>query len=393
MTRPITVLHLFPGAFDPKWNWDGDPVSRLMWPASAIVRHADRTRFDVFIGALTPPPDGVGDVPGLRLHAMAAAGRRRYPLAIVALARWLKAQRIDVVQTHLFDANVVGLLAARLARTPVTIATGHHSHEFAVRPRGLAYAIDALCTSRLAGHVIAPSRFMRDTLVSLYGMPSERIAVIPHGLDARRLTASPGARDRIRRELGMEGRVVLGAIGRLFWIKQYATLLRSFAVATRGCPEATLLLVGDGEDRGSLLALARTLGIEDRVRLLGLRGDVTEVLAAIDLFVHPALIESFGLVIIEAMAAGKPVLSTAVGVAPDVVAEDETGMLVPPRDPDALTHGLEKMLAIRERWEEMGRRAQRVAREFTAPKMVAAYEAHYLDWYAAARAPGSGRSA
>jgi glycosyltransferase involved in cell wall biosynthesis len=382
----LRVLHLLTNAFDPEWNWDGDPVSRVTWPVSAILRHTDAARFEVFIGTLTPPPENAGDIPGLRLHVIPARGRRAYPAAIVALARWLKARRIDVVQTHLYDANVVGLLAARLARTPVTIATGHHSHEFAVRPRGLAYWVDALCVSRLAGHAIVPSRFMRDTVAALYGMPAERIAVVTHGLDARRLATSPGARDRIRRELGLEGRVVLGGIGRLFWIKQYANLLRSFAAATTARPETTLLLIGDGPQREALQALARQLGVEERVMFLGLRGDVMEVLAAMDLFVHPALTESFGLVIVEAMAAAKPVLSTAVGIAPDVIADGETGMLVPPRDPDALTRGLDAMLAARGRWDAMGRRAQEVAREFTAPRMVAAYEALYLDWYAASGA-------
>ena len=386
MDRRLRVFHLLTNAFDPEWNWDPDPLSRVTWPISAILRHGDVTRFEVFVGTLSAPPERAGEIPGLRLYARPMRGHGDAPAAVLALARWLRAHRIDVVQTHLFVANVVGLLAARLARTPVTVATGHHSHEFAVRPRGPAYWIDAVCMARLARHVIAPSRFMRDTLVRLYGMPSARIAVVPHGLDARRLrTSSPGARQRVRRELGIEERLVVGAIGRLFWIKQYGTLLTSFAAATRDRPEAMLLLVGDGQERETLLALARRLGIDDRVRLLGLRGDVTDLLAAMDLFVHPALTESFGLVIIEAMAAGKPVLSTAVGIAPDVVVPGETGMTVPPGDPDALTRGLEQMLAMRERWHAMGERARCRAREFAAPEMVAAYEAHYLEWCAARR--------
>jgi glycosyltransferase involved in cell wall biosynthesis len=103
-----------------------------------------------------------------------------------------------------------------------------------------------------------------------------------------------------------------------------------------------------------------------------------------DLFVHPALTESFGLVLIEAMAAGKPLLSTRVGIAPEVVTE-ETGLLVPPQDAQALSEGLERLLSIRDRWEAMGRNAQRIAARFQAPSMVAGYEALAEQWHAASR--------
>jgi glycosyltransferase involved in cell wall biosynthesis len=390
--RRLRILHLLTNAFDPSWNWDDDPVSRLIWPASAIVRHTDRRRFELVIGTLRPPPAEAAGIPGLRLHALPITGPRGYPGAILQLARWLREQSIDVVQTHLFDATVVGLFAARLAGTLVTIATGHHSHEFAVSPRGLSFWLDSLCTARLAGHVIVPSPFMRETVADTYQMPRERIAVVRHGLDQRRLAASPDGRQRIRAELGLDGRLVVGAIGRLFWIKQYPHLLRAFAAAAQTRPKLALLIVGEGEQRAQLLGLARQLGVADRVTLLGLRGDVTSLLSAMDLFVHPALTESFGLVLIEAMAAGKPILSTAVGIAPEVVTE-ETGVLVSPSDPEALTRGLERLLSMRDQWEAMGRYAQHLAHQFTAVKMVAAYEAHAEEWLAASRAEPAPRPA
>jgi glycosyltransferase involved in cell wall biosynthesis len=352
---------------------------------SSLVKHTDRKRFELVIGTMRPPPSEAGSIPGLRLHALPIEGRKDYPRAIVALARWLRENCIDVVQTHLFDATVVGLSAARLARTPLTIVTGHHSHEFAVSPPSVSFFLDALCTSRLADRVIVPSAFMREAMLSVFPIPPEHIAVVPHGLDERRLISPAGARVQLRRALGIEDRVVVGAIGRLYWIKQYENLVRSFAAVAHARPELVLLIVGEGEQRAQLQALARELTVEDRIMWLGPRGDVPGLLAAMDIFVHPALTESFGLVLVEAMAAGKPLLSTAVGVAPQIVIDGETGLLVPARDPQALTRGLERLLGMRERWPAMGENAQRVAREFTAPKMVAAYEGLTSEWCSTSR--------
>ena len=385
MKRRLRILHLLTNAFDPPWNWDDDPVSRLTWPATSIFRHTDRSRFELVIGTLRPPPPEAGQIPGLRLHALPINGPGGFPKAILRLSRWLREQCIDVVQTHLFEAGVVGLSAARLAGTPVAIATGHHLHEFAVNASpGPGFWLDLLCTSRFAHHVIVPCQQMREIVARTYSMPAERIAVVPHGLDPRRLWQQPVSRDAIRSELGLEGRTVVGSIGRLFWIKQYAHLIRAFAAAARTRPELFLLMVGDGEQREELLALARQLGIADRVRMVGWRGDVIRLLAAMDLFAHPSLTESFGLVLIEAMAAGKPSLSTRVGIAPEVISDD-TGLLVPPNDLEAFQGGLERMLARRDRWEVMGRNAQRIARQFDAPRMVAAYETLAEQWYAASR--------
>jgi glycosyltransferase involved in cell wall biosynthesis len=384
-TRRLRVLHLITSAFEAPWTWKaGDPVSRLMWPLGAIFRHTDRDRFDLFIGSMVPPTAEVGRIPGLQLRCVPSARRSTHVLAAIKLAHWLKANRIDVVQTHLFDAGIVGLLAARLAGTPVAVATGHHSHEFAVTPPSFSSVVDGICTAGLATHVIVPSRFMRQTLLDLYRMPEARVVSIPHGLDPERLTAAPGAGARIRQELGLQGKIVLGAAGRLYWIKRYDILLRAFADAARHMPEAVLLIAGTGGDRESLEGLARELGVADRVRFLGLRADIIDILAAIDLFVHPALTESFGLVLIEAMAAGKPALTTSVGIAPEVLADGEAGTMVAPGDQAAFSAALGRLLANRARWPAMGKRAREIAQTFTAPTMVAAYEAHYAQWVAAA---------
>ena len=122
----------------------------------------------------------------------------------------------------------------------------------------------------------------------------------------------PGNADsaRVREELGLKGKLVFGAIGRLYALKNYPALVpQAFASALGEVREARLLIVGAG-DSGPLVAQANELGIGDRVLVCGPRSDIPDVLAAIDVFVHPAIAESFGMVIIEAMAMGKPVLNS-----------------------------------------------------------------------------------
>jgi glycosyltransferase involved in cell wall biosynthesis len=296
------------------------------------------------------------------------------------VTRWLEAERIDVVQAHLFDASVVGLAAARLAKRPVAVATGHHSHEFPVLPPGPAHAVDRFTHAHLAEHMIVPSRFMRDTVAATYGLPRERIAVVHHGLDPDRLTSSPLARERVRAELGLGDRIVLGAIGRLSWIKQQTALVEAFAAVAAAEPRAVLVIVGTGPARAEVEQLVRARSLEGRVIVTGGRLDVPDVLSAIDLFVHAALTESFGLVLLEAAAAGKPLLSTAVGIAPDLISDGENGLLVPPGDGAALTRALQRLLALRERWPLMGAAARLRSLPFTAPAMVAAYEECYRRW-------------
>jgi glycosyltransferase involved in cell wall biosynthesis len=169
---------------------------------------------------------------------------------------------------------------------------------------------------------------------------------------------------------------VFGSIGRLYWIKNQEALVRAFATATSDEPDAVLLLVGGGDDT-EIRALAGSLGIGDRVLLAPRRGDVPELLAAMDVFVHPALAESFGMVIVEAMAMGLPIVSTPVGIAPEALSEG-VGVLARNGSVEGLEEALAAILDRRESWPTMSREAGRRAQAFRADQMVKAYEALYL---------------
>ncbi len=315
---------------------------------------------------------------GVSTFALGAQSRAAYPAASAKLARRLRRDRTEVVQTHLVDGSLVGLTAARIARSPVAVMTAHHSHELPFHGRRLVWP-ERLCTGPLCDHIIAPSREVLGTLTRIAHVPAEKIEVVHHGFDLDRLHVGSADAARVRHELGLEGKLVFGAIGRLYTLKNYPALLTAFASALGEVREARLVIVGAG-DSGPLTSQANDMGIGDRVLVCGPRNDIPDVLAAMDVFVHPAIAESFGMVIIEAMAMARPVLSTPVGIAPEVIVPGETGLLCSSPEPSALARGLRETLAMRSSWSAIGAEARRRIEGFTATSMANRYRELYAQW-------------
>jgi glycosyltransferase involved in cell wall biosynthesis len=317
---------------------------------------------------------------GVETFALGATSRAGFPAAIVRLARLLRRRRARVVQTHLVDGCLVGLAAARLARIPIVVMTAHHSHELPFHGRRLIWP-ERVCAGPLSDHVIAPSAQVAETLVEHTGIARDKVEVVHHGFDLGRLDPVRVSGDAVRRELGLSGDApVLAAIGRLYRMKNLEALLRAFAVVST----RERLLIGGPGDPGALRALAGRLGVADRVVLAGPRSDVPEVLAACDAFVHPALAESFGMVIVEAMAMARPILAPPVGIAGEVVETGVTGVLARSPGEADLATGLQELLALRARWPEMGRAARDRVAGFTAVAMTARHEELYARWDQAA---------
>jgi glycosyltransferase involved in cell wall biosynthesis len=315
---------------------------------------------------------------GVSTFALGARSRAAYPVAVARLAGLLHRRRVDVVQTHLVDGSLVGLTAARAARTPVAVMTAHHSHELPFHGRRLLWP-ERLSTGPLSDHIIAPSRQVADTLIRIARVPAAKLEVVHHGFDFARFDPTTVDGAIVRGELGLDGKLVFGAIGRIYELKNYPALVRAFASALSGLPEARLVIVGPGDQR-PLRSLALELGIGDRVLLCGQRGDTPELLAAFDVFVHPSIAESFGMVIVEAMAMARPVLTTPVGIAPEVIRPGETGVLCQTSDEVYLAGGLRTMLDLRGRWPAIGASARRAVEGFTAACTARRYQDLYAQW-------------
>jgi glycosyltransferase involved in cell wall biosynthesis len=223
---------------------------------------------------------------------------------------------------------------------------------------------------------VAICQSVADSIWSVYGVRPR--AIIPNGVPVATFSSPIVTRQAWRERQGIPpDAVVFACVARLSAQKNVGALLQALA-AMGGRGDAMVLLCGEGEERGRLEAEARHLGIADRVRFLGSRTDVPEVLGASDVFVLPSLYEGHPLCVMEAMAAGRPVIATAVGGVPEVVRPGETGVLVPPGDVAALAVAMARLASSEEERGRLGRSGGAVAaKHFDVSHMAAAYDLLY----------------
>jgi glycosyltransferase involved in cell wall biosynthesis len=228
--------------------------------------------------------------------------------------------------------------------------------------------------------VIAISAGVRAALLAA-GIPAARIQLIPSGVDTSRFTTNPAVRARVRQAYGIgASETLVLAIGALVERKGYQTLLQAVhRLKTQGT-HLCALVCGEGPLRAILQAEAQALGIETEVRFVGFCPDVPDYLAAADSFVHVPSWEGLGVAVIEAQAAGLPVIASQVGGIPDLIEDQVTGLLVPPHNPQALAAALSR-LVLNPLWAHtLGRAGQAQARaRFDLTIMAQANETLYYD--------------
>lgn len=302
---------------------------------------------------------------GMTVHVLPL--RRTYQAGkALRLARLLRRDRADVLHTHtLVAANALGRVAARLAGVHV-ISHLHIENHFRPATRPLLRRLDN-ATARLCDGLIAVSEDTRRAYED-QGYPAERIEVIPNGVDLD----DGGPTSDLRDELGLPaGAPLVGEVARLCDVKGQRELIEAIA----SVPEARLVLVGadleqDGAFEAELRREADRHGVSERVIFAGRRADVGGLLGQLDVVALPSWTEGLPLVVLEAMARRRAIVATPVGGTPEVVTDGETGLLVQPRDPEALAAAIRRLLAdpdLRSRLGEAGRR--RVAGRFTAEAM------------------------
>lgn len=283
---------------------------------------------------------------------------------LLSFVRDLKAKRPAVFHAHLYWtlACTYGLFAAVLARVPAVVATQHAFGEIGSRRSKMVQRLVFFGADRF----IAVSHHMASQLRQACGFSDHKVQVIHNGipLGPFHCKVSIPLRDSLTRKREIP---VILSVGRLSKEKGHRYLLEAVAMA----PKALFVLAGDGPERASLEAQARALGVADRVTFLGHRDDIPDLLASCDLFVLPSLFEGFSLSILEAMAAGRPVIASAVGGADEVIVNGETGLLVPQADPPVLARAIRRVLsdpALAQQLAAAGK--ARVHREFSAETMV-----------------------
>ena len=305
-----------------------------------------------------------------RLHGITALRQG------VRLARYLSAQQIDIVHSHDIYNNIFSTAWARLAGTPVVIASRRWWDDVPRKALGIAnrYAY------RFAHCVIANSRSVGDLVVTDDGVHPERVEIVPNFVDEGAFAPLPYARrSRLGAELGIPpGALVIGCIAGLRPVKDHETLIMAVAMLHTRWPQLRLVLVGDGESRPSLERLVCRLHITDIVRFAGARPNDANLHRLFDVSVLSSVSEAFPNTIVEAMAASRPVVATRVGGVMDAVVDGETGSLVAARDVTALASAIEHLLLHPELRRAMGTAAQRRARaQFHASSVLPSLEALY----------------
>ncbi len=290
-----------------------------------------------------------------------------------AFAALVRNERVGVIHTHEFTANAYGSLMGQIMGVPV-VATVHGKNYFAEQvKRRIAYRY----VSRVS-RMVAVSEDLKQFIVQRVGVAEHRVNVVYNGVDA----AGPLPVDQlsaIREDLRLsEYDHVIGAVGSLYPVKGHIHLIKALPDILKACPKTVLLLVGQGELAQTLKTEVVKLNLDAHVRFLGFRSDVPALLSLFDVFVLPSLSEGLSMALLEAMAAGKPVVATKVGGNSELVLDGETGFLIDSGSPESISDRIVQVLQDKVGAVRMGDRGRlRVRDKFSFRAMVDKYENYY----------------
>jgi len=301
--------------------------------------------------------------------------------ALIFLCRLMRQEKPVIVHTHSSKAGIVGRLAARISAVPVSIHTPHghvfygHFNPLIAR---LFWLMEKLF-ERMTDGVVALTEGEKKDYINLSVYRAGKVAVIHSGVDLQRFSDVRVDPAKVRKNIGLEPEcLVVGTVGWLLPIKGPLVLLRAMAALRQKIPKARLVYVGKGALARQLKSEAVRLKVADRVLFLGWRDDVHEIMQAFDILVLPSLNEGMGRVLVEAMAAGKPVVASRVGGIPDLVKHGENGFLVNPGDIADLSHYIGRLLQDAELRANMGSSGRAHAQNFDIRNMVEKIDALYL---------------
>jgi len=331
----------------------GHEVALVCRPGTILEKNARERGFDV----ITLPMRGDFD-----------------PSTIAAVRAILRERDIELITTNMDKELRFGGMAARLSGRVAVVPSREVDYPL---KNNLRYRFTY---NVLADHVLANSECTRQTLLkSAPWLSPARVEVVYKGIDPEPFLHNEDAGARLRAELGIapDARVV-GFVGQIIERKGIPDLLEAMPAVVAQLPDVRFLFAGEGKLSELVQSRARELGIQDHVVMAGFRRDVPAVMHALDVLVLPSVVEGFGYVLVEAMAAGKPVVATRASSIPEIVRHEESGLLVDVHDPAALATSLVSILANRDRAHSLGARGRAIVQaEFTLARMLDRTEAAF----------------
>ena len=296
------------------------------------------------------------------------------------LARRLKSGQTNIVHAHNGRTALAAALAVRLAGRGQCVMTQHFLEPNHATQHGPKAAVSGAAHHWVVGQmsrILAISEAVRQAMLDRKEAPEGKITVVPNGISA----PAPGGPAETRRSLGIAADTPLVVCAaRLEREKDIASLISAMEIVQSAVPEVRCLVAGTGSEKAALEGQVERLNLSGAVTLLGFRADATSLMAAADLFVLPSLAEPFGLVLLEAMALGRPVVATRAGGPLEIVVEGETGFLVPPSSPQALADAVGRLIADPAAGRRLGENGMvRFRQSFTAERMAEATLAVYAE--------------
>ncbi|MFQ5685362.1 MAG: glycosyltransferase family 4 protein [Candidatus Scalindua sp.] len=320
----------------------------------------------------------LAEAKGVRLFTLPSLVRRlsfKNDLpAFISIYRLIKRISPHIVHTHTSKAGALGRLAAYLAGAPIIIHSPHghvfHSYYGPVMTRIFVFA--EKISSFMTNKIVALTKREKEEHLEVGIASPEKFAIIHSGVMLDELVNKSIDAKTKKNELGIPpGYNVVGTIGRLVPIKGYKYLISAAKKIIEEIDKTVFVIVGDGYLKSELEKHAEALGVRKNIIFTGWRSDASEILCLFDIFVLPSLNEGMGRVLIEAMALGKPVVASSVGGILDLVRNGENGILVPPRDSDALGEAILQLIRNKDMAGELGKNGKaKIYPEFDASVMV-----------------------
>ena len=288
---------------------------------------------------------------------------------------YMQTNRIRILHSHNYKSNFYARRA--LSNSNIRWVVTSHGRRSGIK-LSLYHLLNTYITRR-ADRIVAVSKEIVNKM-KLAGVDSTKITLIENGVSLNRFQNkidSNSIRESLRIKKGVP---VVGVVGALTEEKGHSYLLKAIPMVVQRFPETAFLLVGDGRERPYLESMASKLGIADSVIFAGMRNDIPEILSMLDAFVLPSLDEGLPIALLEAQAAKVPVVATSVGAIPDVLEDGVTGILIPPKDPQAIADAMIKILSDKKLATEIAQKGfERVRDHFSSEKMGEKYITIYKE--------------
>ncbi len=295
---------------------------------------------------------------------------------IFQLRNIIRQKHYQIVHTHSFYPNVPGRIAAILARAPVIIA---HQHSlFGKKCKRIKHKWYEKLLAPFTNRIIAVSRTVKDDYVKFTGISADKIEVIYNGIDLTPFTKTYDIAS-LKQQIGITDRIIIGSIGRLVGVKNYPTLISAAHKVSQIIPNVVFIIVGDGtsEMKSRLLSQIAELKLENYVKLLGYRTDIPQLVQMFDICVLPSHFEGFPGVILEYMAAQKPIIASNKGGQTEILTPEKNTLFFPPDNADELANSIIKLIQVPKLRQNLAENARIASGDFSLEKMVTNFDRLY----------------